>query len=149
MKFLTTLILIITFALTFQTFAPKYLVDSAQADTTLVNPNGASELAVLMRDMQKYTNRAKADLKTGKSPESYPASFDKVHTAKISEGMSKSDYYKPFSDLYIMSVKNYAVSTSENRIETYNNMVSACLACHSQHCPGPVPVIRKMFWEVK
>ena len=125
------------------------MVYTLKADTTLVNPNGASELSILMREMQKYTNQAKADLKSGKTPAAYPISFDKVHTAKISEGMSKSDYYKPFSDLYIMSVKNYASSTPENRVETYNNMVSACLACHSQHCPGPVPVIRKMFWEDK
>ena len=125
------------------------MVYTLKADTTLVNPNGASELSILIREMQKYTNQAKADLKSGKAPAAYPISFDKVHTAKISEGMSKSDYYKPFSDLYIMSVKNYASSTPENRVETYNNMVSACLACHSQHCPGPVPVIRKMFWEDK
>ena len=113
------------------------------------NPNGSSELSLLMRDMQKYTNEAKADIKAGKNPAPYPAAFDKVHTAKISDGMEKSDYYKAFGDLYIMAVKNYASSTPENRIETYNNMVAACLACHSQHCPGPVPVIKKMKWEVK
>jgi hypothetical protein len=113
------------------------------------NPNGSSELSLLMRNMQQYTNRAKASLKNREKPEPYPAEFDKVLTAKISDGMSKSDFYKQFADLYIMSVKNYAASTPETRIETYNNMVSACLACHSQHCPGPVPVIRKMIWEVK
>ena len=98
--------------------------------------------------MQKYTNQAKADIKSGKSPAPYPSAFDKVHSAKISDGMEKSDYYKSFGDLYIMTVKNYASSTPENRVETYNNMVAACLACHSQHCPGPVPVIKKMKWEV-
>jgi cytochrome c553 len=125
------------------------------SSTTLVavqteqeNPNGSSELSLLMRDMQKYTNQAKADIKAGKSPAPYPAAFDKIHTAKISDGMEKSDYYKSFGDLYMMAVKNYASSTPENRIETYNNMVAACLACHSQHCPGPVPVIKKMKWEV-
>ena len=113
------------------------------------NPNGSSELSLLMRDMQKYTNQAKADIKAGKKPAPYPAEFDKIHTAKISEGMEKSDFYKSFADLYVMAVKNYASSNSKNRIETYNNMVAACLACHSQHCPGPVPVIKKMKWEVK
>jgi hypothetical protein len=109
------------------------------------NPNGSSELSLLMRDMQKYTNEAKADIKAGKNPAPYPAAFDKIHTAKISDRMEKSDYYKSFGDLYMMAVKNYATSTPENRVETYNNMVSACMACHSQHCPGPVPVIRKLF----
>ena len=113
------------------------------------NPNGSSELSKLMRDMQQYTNRAKEGLKTNAKPEPYPAAFDKVHTAKITEGMSKSDYYGSFADLYVASVKNYAKSSKANRLETYNNMVSACLACHSQHCPGPVPVIKKMMWDPK
>lgn len=131
-------------ALIFQTITPETAITSALADTTDRNPNGSSELSMLMRDMQKYTTDAKADIKGGKTPAPYPAEFDKVHTAKISEGVSKSDYYKQFADLYVMAVKNYATSTPATRVETYNNMVSSCLACHSQHCPGPVPAIRKM-----
>ncbi len=125
----------------------------AHADFTTAppqdNPNGSSELSKLMREMQDYTNRAKAGLKTNAKPEPYPVAFDKIHSAKITDGMSKSDYYGSFSDLYVMSVKNYAKSGKSNRVETYNNMVSACLACHSQHCPGPVPVIKKMMWSPK
>lgn len=137
---------IILFAgvLIFQTITPETAITSALADTTDRNPNGSSELSKLMRDMQKYTTDAKADVKAGKTPAPYPAEFDKVHTAKISEGVSKSEYYKQFADLYVMAVKNYASSTPATRVETYNNMVSSCLACHSQHCPGPVPAIRKM-----
>ncbi|MFN5223932.1 MAG: hypothetical protein ACK5DJ_07080, partial [Bacteroidota bacterium] len=104
----------------------------AHADFTTVppqdNPNGSSELSKLMREMQDYTNRAKAGLKTNAKPEPYPVAFNKIHTAKITDGMSKSDYYGSFSDLYVMSVKNYAKSGKSNRVETYNNMVSACLA---------------------
>ncbi|MBL0340016.1 MAG: hypothetical protein IPP71_03310 [Bacteroidetes bacterium] len=135
--------------LVFQTIHPESAITSALADTTDVNPNGSSELSKLMRDMQKYTTDAKADIKVGKAPAAYPVGFDKVHTAKISDGVSKSEYYKQFADLYVMAVKNYATSTPETRVETYNNMVSSCLACHSQHCPGPVPVIKKMMLEVK
>jgi hypothetical protein len=129
-------------------FFPETEMGHAVADTTM-NPNGSSELSVLMREMQQYTNQAKKDIRDGKKPAQYPASFDKINTAKVSDGMNKSDFYKSFADLYMMSVKNYVNSTPEHRIETYNNMVAACLACHSQHCPGPVPVIRKMTLEVK
>jgi hypothetical protein len=88
--------------------------------TSQNNPNGSSELSTLMRDMQQYTNRAKEGLKSGAKPEPYPAKFDKIHTAKITEGMSKSDYYKSFADLYVMSVKNYAKSTKADRVETWS-----------------------------
>lgn len=142
MKYIFSLFLVIAFA------AVIAYADFTTAPTQ-DNPNGSSELSKLMRDMQQYTNRAKEGLKTNAKPEPYPVAFDKIHTAKITEGMSKSDYYGSFADLYVMSVKNYAKSGKSNRVETYNNMVSACLACHSQHCPGPVPVIKKMMWEPK
>ncbi|MFM8918216.1 MAG: hypothetical protein ACKOGP_10815 [Bacteroidota bacterium] len=142
MKYVFSLIAVIVFAAVFA--YADFTKEPAQD-----NPNGSSELSKLMREMQDYTNRAKAGLKTNAKPEPYPVAFDKIHTAKITDGMSKSDYYRSFSDLYVMSVKNYAKSGKSNRVETYHNMVSACLACHSQHCPGPVPVIKKMMWDQK
>lgn len=143
MKYILAIISIAVIVLTIGLFETK------PASSQDNNPNGSSDLSKLMREMQQYTNRAKEGLKTGAKPEAYPKSFDKIHTAKITEGMSKSDYYKSFADLYVASVKNYAKSSKTNRVETYNNMVSACLACHSQHCPGPVPAIKKMIWESK
>ena len=145
MRTVLTFVLLIAGVLMFQVVVPDQAINTAFADTTYANPNGSSELTVLMRDMQAYSNQAKADIAAGKKPAKYPAKFDKIHTAKISDGMSKSDYYKSFADLYVMSVKNYANSTTAQRVETYNNMVNSCLACHSQHCPGPVPVIKKMI----
>ena len=145
MKTLISVVILLNTILMMHLFVPDQTMGIVMADTTYQNPNGTSELAVLMREMQACSNHAKEDIKVGKSPAAYPSGFDKIYTAKISDGMSKSDYYKSFADLYIMAVKNYASSVPAQRIETYNNMVSACLACHSQHCPGPVPVIKKMI----
>jgi hypothetical protein len=145
MKLIVTITFLFAGILMIQVIDPGHTINLAVADTTYANPNGTSELAELMREMQAFSNNAKADINSGKAPASYPVNFDKIHTAKISDGMSKSDYYKSFADLYIMAVKNYASSAPAQRVETYNNMVSACLACHSQHCPGPVPVIKKMM----
>ncbi len=148
-KSLITLFVLLVVILTFQTIAPESSIQVANADTTDLNPNGSSELSKLMREMQKFTGEAKKTLISETAPASFPTSLDKIYTAKISEGVNKSEFYKQFADLYVMSVKNYASSNSENRIETYNNMVNACLACHSQHCPGPVPTIKKMMVGVK
>jgi hypothetical protein len=124
------------------------LITPASADST-INPNGASELATLMRKMEKFSIAAREDVKNGKQPELFPVEFDKIHTAKVTPKMEKSEYYNSFADLYLMSVKNYTSSSPQERINTYNNMVSACLACHTQHCPGPVPAIKKMFIPVE
>lgn len=147
MKIKILLILLIGIILSARSFVSEHSDSSLYADTTYKNPNGSSELALLMRHMQEYTNDAKEALANDKSPAAFPGGFNNIYTAKISDGMSKSDFYNQFADLYLTAVKNYSVSDKANRAETYNNMVSACLACHSQHCPGPVPVIRKMVWD--
>ena len=149
MKTIFATIILFISVLVLQTITPEITITPVMADTTDINPNGSSELSMLMRTMQKFTNEAKADIKLGKAPGAFPLAFDSIHTAKISENISKSDFYDQFADLYLMSVKNYTSSTTENRVETYNNMVNACLACHSQHCPGPIPVIRKMIVNVE
>jgi hypothetical protein len=114
-------------------------------DTTFSNPNGRSELAQLMRDMQQYTNDARIAVQEKKTPAPYPKSFDKIRTAKVTPGTHKNEYYDSFSDLYIASVKSYIASSPADRVMAYNNMVSGCVACHTQHCPGPMPVIKKMM----
>jgi len=147
MKIIITVIAAVLLAAGIRSINPEVTGGSASADTTFQNPNGTSELAMLMRDMQKYANDAKAALKAGTKPAPFPEAFKKIYTAEITEGMSKSDFYTQFADLYITAVKNYSTSTAELRVDAYNNMVNSCLACHSQHCPGPVPVIRKMIWD--
>lgn len=118
---------------------------TAVADTTVTNPNGSSELAQLMRDMQQYTSDARKAVLEGKAPATYPKDFDRLHTAAMTKGMSKSEHYNAFADMYIANVKSYATSTSKNRLSAYNNMVTSCISCHSQHCPGPTPMIKKLL----
>ncbi len=55
MKFAVTFLLLISFTFCLRTFAPDQGDGFVNADTTSQNPNGSSELAILMRDMQQYT----------------------------------------------------------------------------------------------
>lgn len=119
---------------------------NAMADTTVVNPNGASELAILMRQMQEYSSAEKKRVLNDMKPTVMPRSFENIGTAKITEGMHRSDNYDTFAGLYLDQVKAYLnAGKGEERVSAYNNMVATCLACHSEHCPGPVPVIRKLM----
>ncbi|HEX5001587.1 MAG TPA: hypothetical protein VFW78_03755 [Bacteroidia bacterium] len=149
MKKLPILLILLLSSLLFQSeITLRRSGETRQApDTPGQNPNGSSELAKLMRQMQQYTKDArKAVLKKG-APAAYPTAFDAIHTAKITPGTHKNEYYDSFADIYITGVKNYAAAPASDpdRIATYNNMVSGCIACHSQHCPGPVPMIRKLM----
>jgi cytochrome c553 len=108
-----------------------------------INPNGSSELSLLMRKMEKQLVDARPAVIKGTYKGKYPAEFDKLKTAAPTDDKTKTAYFDVFADLYTSSVKVF-VSTKKNQVESYNNVVNACLACHSQHCPGPVGRIRKL-----
>lgn len=121
-------------------------VNLAMADTSVVNPNGASELALLMRQMQEYSSSEKKRVLSQREPSAMPRSFEKLSTAKITTGMRKSDNYDKFAGMYLDQVRTYMRSEEgAERVSVYNNMIASCLACHSEHCPGPVPVISKLI----
>jgi hypothetical protein len=119
----------------------------AKADTTDINPNGSSELSLLMREMYNHLAEARKGLEIKKQV-SYPKSFLTLTTAQATDEHTKNEYYNTFADLYLQSLENYSKSTNENRAKNYNSMVNACLACHSSHCPGPVPKIKKLLLPV-
>ncbi len=129
-----------------------HLVDGVPAenatvvnDSTDMNPNGSSELSLLMREMLEHAQSArKLALEEKINPE-IPESFSKIHTAKATDSETKNSYYDTFADVYMNAVKSYSTSKGSEIVTTYNNLVNTCLACHATHCPGPVPRIKKLL----
>ncbi|TAH38964.1 MAG: hypothetical protein EYC69_13660 [Bacteroidetes bacterium] len=114
-------------------------------DSTDMNPNGSSELSLLMREMLEHAQLArKLALEEKINPE-IPESFNKIHTAKATDSETKNSYYDTFADVYLSAVKSYSTSKGTEIVSSYNNLVNTCLACHSTHCPGPVPRIKKLL----
>lgn len=109
-----------------------------------INPNGSSELSLLMRKMEKQLVDARQAVMDGKYKGKYPVEFDKLKTATPTDDKTKTTYFDVFADLYTSSVKVF-VASKKDQVQSYNNVVNACLACHSQHCPGPVGRIRKLM----
>jgi hypothetical protein len=109
-----------------------------------MNPNGSSDLSLLMRKMEKQLVEARPAVIQGNYKGTYPAEFDRLKTATPTDAQTKTEYYDVFADLYTSSVKNLFAAKAY-QVEAYNNVVNACLACHSQHCPGPVGRIRKLM----
>ncbi|REJ82873.1 MAG: hypothetical protein DWQ44_01780 [Bacteroidetes bacterium] len=115
------------------------------ADTSDVNPNGSSELSMLMRDMFEHAALAKKMLAENKKIDVYPENFDKIYTAAPTDDETKNSFYDTFADIYLKALKGYVNSSNADLKEDYNNLVNTCLACHSTHCPGPVPRIKKLL----
>jgi len=117
------------------------------ADSSDVNPNGSSELSVLMRKMYDHAAAARPRVLAKETGISFPEEFLSIYTAKPTDAMTKNASFDPFADQYLYSLNLLKGSDADNLLQTYNNMVTACINCHNEHCPGPLGKIKKLLVE--
>ena len=110
-----------------------------------INPNGSSELSMLMRKMEKQLKDARPSVINGKYKGVYPKEFDSIFTAKPTDDKTKTANFDVFANIYLNAVKSFVKTPSSQQVDAFNNVVNTCLACHSQHCPGPVGSIKKLL----
>ena len=112
-----------------------------------LNPNGDSELALLMRQMYDDGMLAKQDIIDGKKI-SIVIDHAKMLTAKATEPeKAGSNLYKAFASSYLELAEQLNDPNNPNRVETYSNLINTCTACHKEMCPGPLVKIKKMVLE--
>lgn len=109
------------------------------------NPNGDSELALLMRDMFDDGMRMKQLIKAGKTPEVIE-NFEKIHSAQATEpDKAASKKFKLFADAYLNSLENLKDASTGEIKDLYNGVVESCMSCHRAMCPGPMVRIKKLY----
>lgn len=113
----------------------------------IVNPNGDSELALLMRKMYDDGMAMKAAIESGKEPV-FDHEPKAIFTAQATEPeKAASQAYHDFGQAYLASVKAFQSATPAERKAFYTGMVQSCMACHEQLCPGPTRKIKHMYFE--
>jgi hypothetical protein len=122
----------------------KQAVDSAACEKAPVNPNGDSELALLMREMLHNSESLKEMIKSGNLPDKFPEAFLKIHTAKATETDMKKESFNGFADNYLANLQTLYKSPKEKLTSNYNAVINACISCHTEHCPGPLRAINKL-----
>jgi cytochrome c556 len=125
----------------------KAIADSIAACAKSVNPNGDSELAVLMREMMGSASTLKEMIQQGTLPEKFPEEFLKIHTAEPTDSDTKKASFEGFASNYISNLQALYNSPKEDLTKNYNAVINACASCHSQHCPGPLKAINKLKIE--
>ncbi len=118
--------------------------DSVSCEKPPLNPNGDSELALLMREMMKNSESLRTMVQEGKLPDELPAEFLKIHTAKPTDSDTKKASFNAFADNYLSRLEKLYSSPKEQLNENYNSLIEACASCHSEHCPGPLKAINKL-----
>lgn len=102
-----------------------------------------SELANLMKGMKKQSLSIKEAIQLGDSINfELLEEWKKIHSATPTEKDKKTPIYYGFADAFLMAVDS--LKSAKNNIENFNIMVTACVNCHRELCPGPVATIEKL-----
>ncbi len=131
----------------FATFVSLFLVQCKNASDKPLNPNGDSELALLMRMMNDSTASVKELVEQGKLPEKFPEAFLKIHTAKPTDPTVKTEEFEAFAASYVEGLKQLYQSSPSELETNYNSLVQRCINCHQSVCPGPIKAINKLKIE--
>lgn len=113
--------------------------------STIINPNGDSELALLMREMTDHLIMVKNNLNQGKEPGKYPLHFSEIYYAHPTDPEVRDKVFEGFAENYLNKLRNFYAVAPEKRPEAYKLLVNSCAGCHQQICPGPLAKIKKLY----
>ncbi len=115
--------------------------------STIINPNGDSELALLMRAMFDDSMQMKKSIEAGKKPVSQ-INYEELFTAEatVPEKMSTAEY-KAFAKVHFAKMAELSKANSEEAPKMYTQMVESCMGCHHSFCPGPIVRIKKLYLD--
>ena len=122
-------------------------IDSSKASLPPIqsNPNGDSELALLMREMFNDGMRMKKQIEKGDELEVL-ARFNKIHTAQATEpDKAASKKYKLYADEYLNMLEQLRASPKGATETLFQGLVESCMNCHRAFCPGPIVRIKKLY----
>lgn len=110
-----------------------------------LNPNGDSELALLMRLMYEDGMEIREQIRRGEKPD-IEFDFENIHTAQATDpARMKTSDFDVFAASYVQAVQAYNNARKEEAEIYFNGIVTACMNCHQSICPGPSVRIKKMF----
>jgi len=110
-----------------------------------LNPNGDSELALLMRAMAAFTDSTKQDLLNNRPIDPKPENFRNILTAKKTDETIDGSVYAPLASNYLARVDDFYAASADQKKESFNDMVNACIGCHQNFCHGPIKRIQKLL----
>jgi hypothetical protein len=117
----------------------------AEPVVSAINPNGDSELALLMRQMYYDADTIKQRIlnDNGNITDEFIAKLQQVHTANPTDPTIKTQEFEAFNNFLISTTKSVQ-EDSNNQMAGFNTLVARCIDCHQSFCPGPIKRIKKL-----
>lgn len=120
---------------------------TSKKTSTIVNPNGDSELALFMRYMYDDCMRVKTAITEGDT-ESLAFDPEKMFTAHATEPeKAASETYQQMGKAYMAAHQAFENAKRNDKKAMFTGLVNNCIACHQQLCPGPVRKIKNLHFE--
>jgi len=118
--------------------APGHLIESPR------NPNGDSELAVLMRKFVEQLKENRLRVKNGETVEKLWPTHRTMRCAWPTNPKERNAGYDGRAQSYLAMVRTFDEAPSK---ESYNAVVNACIQCHQVNCGGVIGFIETLRWE--
>ncbi len=122
----------------------KMAISAENKTQPSLNPNGDSELALLMRDMYDEAERIKTQIKNEEEV-TIDLDHESILTAHATEPeKAASPEYKAFAKAYLQSLESLQAANQLQLESQFNHLIANCMACHQSLCPGPMVKIKKL-----
>lgn len=113
------------------------------------NPNGDSELAILMRTMMQSGKTMKNEIENKLPISPYPSEIKSMTTAKQTDGMIEDRaIFNALANFHIITLDSIYIKKTNPTVQ-FNHMVKSCVDCHENYCHGPIPAIKQLYISVK
>jgi hypothetical protein len=109
---------------------------------TITDPNNASEMALLMRDMFIQLEIIKEKIENGENISSEQLDFEIIHKQKATDESFLKEGLVPMSKGYSLVIEGFNKNPSK---EKYKSIVNTCISCHISMCPGPLERIDNLI----
>lgn len=135
--------LLIPLMLTIFLGCKQKMKESPSQHALFINPNGDSELALLMREMFTESDSLRNLVLEAKELSGL-RKFETIHSAVATDPSVRGPVFDAFSDAYINSIKKLEKADTST-VFNFNRMVDQCMNCHTEFCPGPRKRIKKLY----
>lgn len=122
------------------------VAEEGNAECAPLNPNGDSELAILMREMTIHAEKNATALREGRELLPYEGQFDSIFNAKRSMKVD-DQFFQGMATAYVGNLKKLYSAPQSERMALHNNVINSCQDCHAQTCRGPLKRIDRMLVE--
>lgn len=104
----------------------------------------AKPMALMMRAIYDQSRNMRTELEAGKNLDSSLYRFMEFHKLEPTDSTVLVEVFYQHNDKFREAYENLLRSSNK---PAYNAMLTACVNCHADFCPGPIKRINKLRFE--